>query len=90
MLDAAGKATVSYRELARKIVQPDASRAVGGAVGTNPIAWLIPCHHVLRSNGALGGYRWGVERKRAMLAWELARSVRDVSRPLRDSSRASE
>jgi len=89
MLDAAGKATVSYRELARQIGQPDASRAVGSAVGANPIAWLIPCHHVLRANGALGGYRWGVERKRAMLAWELARSVRDVSRPRRDSCRAS-
>ena len=44
------------------------------AVGANPIAWLIPCHHVLRENGALGGYRWGVDRKRAMLAWEALRA----------------
>jgi AraC family transcriptional regulator of adaptative response/methylated-DNA-[protein]-cysteine methyltransferase len=46
------------------------ARAVGNAVGTNPVAWLIPCHHVLRGDGSLGGYRWGPDRKRAMLAWE--------------------
>jgi AraC family transcriptional regulator, regulatory protein of adaptative response / methylated-DNA-[protein]-cysteine methyltransferase len=46
-----------------------AERAVGNAVGANPVAWLIPCHNVLRSDGSLGGYRWGEERKRAMLAW---------------------
>jgi AraC family transcriptional regulator of adaptative response/methylated-DNA-[protein]-cysteine methyltransferase len=56
-----------------EIGQPSA-RAVGTAVGSNPVAWLIPCHHVLRANGALGGYRWGVERKRAMLAWEASRA----------------
>jgi AraC family transcriptional regulator, regulatory protein of adaptative response / methylated-DNA-[protein]-cysteine methyltransferase len=89
MLAAAGNATVSYRDLARQIGQPDACRAVGGAVGANPVAWLIPCHHVLRANGALGGYRWGVERKRAMLAWELARSLRNASRPRRATSHAS-
>jgi AraC family transcriptional regulator of adaptative response/methylated-DNA-[protein]-cysteine methyltransferase len=42
---------------------------VGNAVGANPVAWLIPCHNVLRTSGALGGYRWGEDRKRAMLAW---------------------
>jgi AraC family transcriptional regulator of adaptative response/methylated-DNA-[protein]-cysteine methyltransferase len=89
MLQAAGNATVSYLDLARQIGHPSACRAVGGAVGANPVAWLIPCHHVLRANGALGGYRWGVERKRAMLAWEVARSVRDASRPHRATSRAS-
>jgi AraC family transcriptional regulator of adaptative response/methylated-DNA-[protein]-cysteine methyltransferase len=47
-----------------------AARAVGGAVGANRVAWLIPCHHVLRKSGDLGGYRWGEDRKRAMLAWE--------------------
>lgn len=71
----AGAATVSYSGLARRIGRPSASRAVGAAVGANPVAWLIPCHRVLRSTGALGGYRWGVERKRAMLAWERARSA---------------
>ncbi len=88
MLEAASTATVSYRDLAQRIGQPAACRAVGGAVGANPVAWLIPCHHVLRANGALGGYRWGVERKRAMLAWEVARSVRGVSRPRRAASPA--
>lgn len=67
--------TVNYSEVARQLGRPSASRAVGGAVGANPVAWLIPCHHVLRASGALGGYRWGVERKRAMLAWELSQSV---------------
>jgi AraC family transcriptional regulator of adaptative response/methylated-DNA-[protein]-cysteine methyltransferase len=50
---------------------------VGNAVGANPVAWLIPCHRVLRRNGALGGYRWGVGRKRAMLAWERCRPPAD-------------
>jgi AraC family transcriptional regulator of adaptative response/methylated-DNA-[protein]-cysteine methyltransferase len=70
----AGATTVSYSGLARRIGRPSASRAVGAAVGANPVAWLIPCHHVLQSTGALGGYRWGVDRKRAMLAWERARA----------------
>ena len=60
----------SYGALAQAIDQPKAARAVGTAVGANPIAWLIPCHRVLRAGGALGGYHWGVERKRAMLSWE--------------------
>jgi AraC family transcriptional regulator of adaptative response/methylated-DNA-[protein]-cysteine methyltransferase len=60
----------SYGELARELGAPGAARAVGQAVGANPVAWIIPCHRVLRGSGALGGYRWGVERKRAMLAWE--------------------
>jgi AraC family transcriptional regulator of adaptative response/methylated-DNA-[protein]-cysteine methyltransferase len=75
LLRRARDTTVSYAEIAREIGRPSASRAVGTAVGANPVAWLIPCHHVLRANGALGGYRWGVERKRAMLAWELAHTI---------------
>ncbi len=75
LLRHAADVTVSYAELAQAIGRPEAARAVGGAVGANPVAWLIPCHHVLRANGALGGYRWGIERKRAMLAWDLARSI---------------
>jgi AraC family transcriptional regulator of adaptative response/methylated-DNA-[protein]-cysteine methyltransferase len=61
---------VSYARLAEWIGRPGASRAVGSAVGANPIAWLIPCHRVLRSDGQLGGYHWGTTRKAACLAWE--------------------
>jgi len=64
---------VTYRTIAEKIDSPKSSRAVGAAVGRNPISWLIPCHRVLGSNGALTGYHWGVARKRAMLAVEAAR-----------------
>jgi AraC family transcriptional regulator of adaptative response/methylated-DNA-[protein]-cysteine methyltransferase len=91
LLAAGARSTTTYAELARGIGRPSACRAVGAAVGSNPIAWLIPCHHVLRANGALSGYRWGPARKRAMLAWELAQSLRDASRPRRaaTASRAS-
>jgi AraC family transcriptional regulator of adaptative response/methylated-DNA-[protein]-cysteine methyltransferase len=75
LLELGGRGPTSYAELARAIGQPGASRAVGQAVGANPVAWLIPCHRVLRRDGGLGGYRWGVERKRAMLAWEHAASA---------------
>jgi AraC family transcriptional regulator, regulatory protein of adaptative response / methylated-DNA-[protein]-cysteine methyltransferase len=61
---------VSYAELASAVGQPAAARAVGGAVGRNPLAYLIPCHRVIRETGLLGGYRWGPLRKRAMIAWE--------------------
>lgn len=63
---------VSYGRLAAALGQPTAARAVGAAVGQNPISYLIPCHRVIRETGALGGYRWGTVRKRAMLAWESA------------------
>lgn len=65
----------SYGAMAQIIGQPGAARAVGAAVGANPVAWLIPCHRVLRASGELGGYHWGVERKRAMLAWETLRGA---------------
>jgi AraC family transcriptional regulator of adaptative response/methylated-DNA-[protein]-cysteine methyltransferase len=68
-----GTAT-TYGDLARAIGRPQAARAVGAACGSNRIAWLIPCHRVLRESGALGGYAWGIERKRAMLVWEGART----------------
>lgn len=61
---------VTYGQLATAIGHPLATRAVGTAVGRNPLAWLIPCHRVIRETGALGGYRWGIARKRAMIAWE--------------------
>ena len=63
-------AVVSYGALAEAVGRPDAHRAVGTAVGRNPIAYLIPCHRVLRSNGVVGGYRWGTARKKAMLGYE--------------------
>ncbi|SDD68812.1 methylated-DNA--[protein]-cysteine S-methyltransferase [Ruegeria marina] len=64
----------TYGELAQSIGQPRAVRAVGTAVGRNPVSWLIPCHRALRKSGGLGGYHWGLPVKRAMLAWESARS----------------
>jgi AraC family transcriptional regulator of adaptative response/methylated-DNA-[protein]-cysteine methyltransferase len=63
---------VSYAQVAAWVGQPGAARAVGSAIGANPIAWLIPCHRVLRGNGELGGYAWGETRKIACLAWEQA------------------
>jgi AraC family transcriptional regulator of adaptative response/methylated-DNA-[protein]-cysteine methyltransferase len=70
LLDLASGAATSYGDIARAVGRPGASRAVGSAVGANPVAWLIPCHRVLRASGELGGYRWGQDRKRMMLAWE--------------------
>lgn len=63
----------TYSEIARAIGHPNAVRAVGTAVGRNPLGWLIPCHRALRKSGGLGGYHWGLPVKRAMLAWEAAR-----------------
>lgn len=64
---------VSYGNLARTVGSPRAARAVGTAVAANPVAVLIPCHRVIRESGELGGYRWGLERKAALLAWEQGR-----------------
>ena len=64
----------SYGRLAAAIGEPSAARAVGTAVGRNPLAYLIPCHRVIRETGVMGDYRWGKIRKRAMLAWESAHS----------------
>lgn len=64
-------ALTTYAELARRIgLAPGAARAVGTANGANAIAWLIPCHRVIRKTGAMGGYRWGEARKLAMIGWE--------------------
>ncbi len=63
----------TYSEIARHIGNPRAVRAVGTAVGRNPISWLIPCHRAIRKSGGLGGYHWGLPVKRALLAWEAAR-----------------
>ncbi len=62
----------SYQSLANYVGKPNASRAVGTASGANPISYLIPCHRVIRKSGALGGYRWGLGRKLAMLSQELS------------------
>ena len=62
----------TYGELAIELGRPSAARAVGGAVGDNALAWVIPCHHVLRRGALLGGYRWGLDRKRALLTYEHA------------------
>ncbi|KAA6311792.1 Bifunctional transcriptional activator/DNA repair enzyme Ada [termite gut metagenome] len=63
----------TYNEIARRMGNPKASRAVGTAVGSNPVSFLIPCHRVIRSDGALGGYHWGLPRKINMIDWEKAR-----------------
>ena len=64
---------VSYSEVASAIGHPKSARAVGLAVGANPVAFLIPCHRVIQQSGKLGGYRWGETRKQAIHAWESAR-----------------
>jgi len=64
----------TYSEIAQSVGNPRAVRAVGTAVGRNPVSWLIPCHRALRKSGGLGGYHWGLPVKRAMLAYEAARS----------------
>lgn len=70
----------TYGDIAEHIGNPKAVRAVGTAVGRNPISWLIPCHRALRKSGALGGYHWGLPVKRALLAWESARSDGDIEK----------
>ncbi len=65
----------TYGEIAKEIDNPDAARAVGSAIGNNPVAYLIPCHRVIRSSGIIGGYMWGSTRKAAMIGWEVARTI---------------
>ena len=64
----------TYGDIAAAIGSPRAVRAVGTAVGRNPVSWLIPCHRALRKSGGMGGYHWGLPVKRALLAWEGARA----------------
>lgn len=68
--------TVSYQDLAEIIHHPRSARAVGNAVAANQLAYLIPCHRVIRQSGIIGNYRWGSQRKKAMLVYEWARSLR--------------
>jgi AraC family transcriptional regulator of adaptative response/methylated-DNA-[protein]-cysteine methyltransferase len=64
----------SYSQIAQIVGNPKAVRAVGTAVGRNPVSWLIPCHRALRKSGAMGGYHWGLTMKRVMLAYEAAKA----------------
>ena len=68
--------TRSYGEIAARLGRPSAARAVGHANGSNPVSILIPCHRAIGANGKLTGYRWGLETKRRLLAFERARAVR--------------
>ncbi|NET40065.1 MAG: methylated-DNA--[protein]-cysteine S-methyltransferase [Cyanothece sp. SIO1E1] len=72
----------TYSHLAEAIGRPTATRAVASAVGDNPISWLIPCHRVIRKSGYLGGYRWGLPRKKVMLAWEASRRAQATTSPV--------
>ncbi|MEA2119287.1 methylated-DNA--[protein]-cysteine S-methyltransferase [Halovibrio sp. HP20-50] len=78
LLTIPGGQFASYSHIAQALGSPKSSRAVGNAVGANPIALWIPCHRVIQQSGALGGYRWGLEKKQMVQAWELAK-VEDVA-----------
>ncbi len=62
--------SLSYKELAKRIGHPGSARAVANACGTNPVAVIVPCHRVIRSDGSLGGYHWGIDRKEKLLTLE--------------------
>ena len=65
----------TYGRIAEKIENPSASRAVGTAIGCNPVAFLIPCHRVIQASGSIGGYMWGTNRKTAIIGWEAAKTM---------------
>jgi AraC family transcriptional regulator of adaptative response/methylated-DNA-[protein]-cysteine methyltransferase len=69
----------TYQGIAEMVDRPTATRAVGTAIGSNPIAYLIPCHRVIRGSGELGGYRWGLDRKTAIIGWEASHSHSHLS-----------
>jgi AraC family transcriptional regulator of adaptative response/methylated-DNA-[protein]-cysteine methyltransferase len=77
LLNVGAHGRTTYSALAATIGAEGSTRAVGNAVGANPIGWLIPCHNVLRRDGALGGYHWGEDRKRAILAWDSLTTRRE-------------
>jgi AraC family transcriptional regulator of adaptative response/methylated-DNA-[protein]-cysteine methyltransferase len=79
MLTSANGQQLSYAQLSNAIGKPKASRAVGTALGSNRIAYLIPCHRVIKSTGTLSHYRWGINRKAAMQGWEKAKNEPDYS-----------
>lgn len=67
----------TYGHIAEQIQKPQASRAVGTAIGSNPVAYLIPCHRVIRSEGTFGGYHWGSTRKTVIIGWEFSKTQSD-------------
>ncbi len=69
---------ITYSDLAAHVCSPAAARAVGSAVGRNPISFVVPCHRVLRKDGGLGGYHWGITRKQAIIGWEAGRLLEQV------------
>ena len=68
----------TYGSISKQIEKPNASRAVGTAIGSNPVAFLIPCHRVIQSSGTFGGYMWGNTRKTAIIGWEVAQLNPDL------------
>jgi AraC family transcriptional regulator of adaptative response/methylated-DNA-[protein]-cysteine methyltransferase len=80
LLDLGAHHHTTYSAVAAAIGAEGSARAVSNAVGANPIGWLIPCHNVLRRDGSLGGYHWGEDRKRAILAWDALASQREQGR----------
>ena len=73
LLEIPSGTVVSYKQVATALGRPQSSRAVGNAIGANPVAFLIPCHRVIRQSGATGGYRWGRTRKQMIQLWERSR-----------------
>lgn len=80
LLSVPGGQLTTYQGIARQVGNPNALQAVGSAVGANPVAYLIPCHRVIRKEGVLGEYRWGAVRKKAMIGWELAKAEEGIGR----------
>ena len=68
----------TYGKIAQQVNKPKAARAVGTAIGHNPVAYLIPCHRVIQASGALGGYHWGTTRKAAIISWEAAAFIEAI------------
>ena len=77
----------TYSELAKRSGNTGASRAVGTAIGNNPVAFLIPCHRVIKATGEIGQYHWGSVRKNAIIGWEASRTANspEVKKPLSGS-----
>jgi AraC family transcriptional regulator, regulatory protein of adaptative response / methylated-DNA-[protein]-cysteine methyltransferase len=75
LLTIPGGQLTTYGQIAQKIDKPTASRAVGTAIGGNPVAFLIPCHRVIQTSGNIGGYRWGPTRKSAIIGWEASQAT---------------